>query len=111
MSNTLKFYGASDDLVEFEGFITDEFPVDNVDEWRGELAAPDGTIVGLFAAYCGEQNPDGWHIEVTDEYGECPWPVERGTFPPRYDDEETGDPYIELTVPPGTMLNPTTWED
>src|SRR4051794_32016754 len=45
-----RFYGASDDLVEVEGAITDEFSTPR-GKWTGVLVAPNGSRLAVHARY------------------------------------------------------------
>ena len=98
----LSFYGASDDLVELEGALKEEYELPAGDVWTATIQDTEGNTAQLRASYC-KDNPDGWHVEVTDEYGECPWPQEKTTRPDSPDDEEP-DPMIILTVPRGVVI-------
>lgn len=61
---TITVSGASDDLVEFEGHISDEFTVLPNDHWTGDLVAPNGEQLRVHAHYDG-----CWSVGVgqTDE--------------------------------------------
>jgi len=50
MTNTLTIYGHSDDLVEFEGAIRQEFDCYDT-PWTGKLIAPDGDGLLINALY------------------------------------------------------------
>tara|TARA_R110002051_G_scaffold314950_3_gene392629 strand:+ start:2153 stop:2458 length:306 start_codon:yes stop_codon:yes gene_type:complete len=53
MTNILNIYGTSDDLVQFEGAIREEF--DSYDKpWVGKLEAPDGSGMMISAVYGGK---------------------------------------------------------
>ena len=57
MSNITKIYGASDDLIEIEGVITDEFNYYNDDD-EAYLAFSDGTLLSV------EYDKDGiWRLK------------------------------------------------
>lgn len=92
--NKILFYGASDDCVEFEGYIEDEFYLDT-DGWRGYLISPSGQKLELHADYVRE-----WVLGAITTSGE---PVE---FPLRFTHRPGRplDPAIEITVPDGTQL-------
>ena len=95
----LLFYGASDDCVEFEGAIHDEFYTRPDGTWTGTLQDTDGGTAQLRATWCVE-NPDGWHLEVTDHYGDCPWPITKAAR-----DDRPEDPMLVLTVPDGIVVD------
>lgn len=92
----LKIYGASDDCVEFEGAITDEFYVDEKDRWHGWLQSPDGEVAEIEVNFCVD-NPDGWQVTVVDP---CPW--EYHYHIEGYDIEV--DISVNIDVPEGTMV-------
>lgn len=88
-------YGDSDDLVEFRGAVYGESPVGEDDRSKVVLTAPDGTKMRLLVEFCGDTNPDGWHVTVTDNPGE--WPTVE--FASNDDEPDTG---LIITVPEGT---------
>lgn len=51
MSQVVKVYGASDDLIEFEGAVSDEFNAYDTDFWVGELVVENGDGLVVTAAY------------------------------------------------------------
>lgn len=98
----LRIYGASDDLLELEGYIRDEYdvygPVTLV------LTAPNGAHIGIVADFCPVADPmadhgDGWVLTV--HHGDPAW-----TYPVRFTarPDRTSDPAIELDVPEGTTI-------
>ncbi|MBM4575560.1 hypothetical protein GS415_03945 [Rhodococcus hoagii] len=90
-------YGASDDLVEFDGAIREEF--DACSGWAGELVAPDGDSLIVSAAFGVPGARADWTLSVenTDTYPS--WPI-RFTERPGYE----GDPAIVIDVPEGTVV-------
>lgn len=98
----LSFYGASDDcvIIDQTGQDSEEFQLPTGDVWTATIQDTDGNTAQLYASFC-KDNPDGWHVAVTDEYGECPWPKTTGTVP---DAPEPDDPIITLTVPAGIVI-------
>lgn len=78
-TQTLRIYGASDDCVELEGAIDDEFYVDGDDRWTGLLTAPDGMRILVFA-----------------EYTRGTWAVGAGSF-----DEDIPFPDWPVSIVPG----------
>lgn len=91
--------GHSDDCVDFEGVIRDEFYVDGNGEWSGWLESPDGDAVEVYVSFC-KTNPKGWKVSLLSE---CPWPVREDVrYNSGYDDDE--DYYLVLDVPVGTVV-------
>ena len=95
---TTTIYGASDDLIEFDGAIYGEAgaytgtPKDST----VIITAPDGATLTLAVGFC-TRNPDGWSIAVETHGGQSPsWPMR---FAPRPDRPD--DPAIEITHPEG----------
>ncbi|MBT8161040.1 MULTISPECIES: hypothetical protein [Arthrobacter] len=87
-------YGASDDLIEVEGAISEEF--DCSGKWEGVLESPDGWRLGVTAKFTGE-----WEIAVvaSGEGWYPDWPIQ---FTERPDRE--GDPAVKIWAPEGTTL-------
>jgi hypothetical protein len=103
MPNTLHVYGASDDLVELDGFISDEFGCLK-GTWTRELIAPDGAGLIVTVKYLSKR---------------CTWAV---GIAPRGDERDDyaftlpdwnarfnakSEPYsavLSLDVPDGTIL-------
>lgn len=90
-------YGASDDLIEFEGAIYDEFNA--YGEWRGELTAPDGQKLIVTAHYGKPGAPSEWTLGIENSESYPSWPIR---FTERPDCE--GDPAIIIDVPEGTTV-------
>ena len=98
MSNeAILIYGASDDLVEVEGAISEEFDCYGI--WEGTLESPDGKRLIVRAAFLGD-----WEISVhaggVDGYPD--WPI---NFTERPDRE--GDAAVRILAPTGTTLTAT----
>ena len=92
----ITFYGASDDLVEFEGGVDEEFDLPFGSKWRGLLVAPNGEQISLTAKF-GRQ---GWELGViATEDGYPSWPI---TFSER--PGSGGDPAIVIDAPLGTEV-------
>lgn len=94
--STVRIYGASDDLIEFDGAIYGEASWYSDNPAKVTLKAPDGTKMRLTAEFCGKGNPDGWKVAVVDNPGG--WPVE-GIVTGHEDEPDHG---VEVTVPAGT---------
>lgn len=93
--NKILFYGASDDCVEFEGYISDEFYLGS-DGWEGYLVGPEGERVRLRADY----GVDEWELCVTTFTNHSvEWEVTLTHRPDR-----DSDPAVEIMVPDGTTL-------
>lgn len=93
-------YGASDDLVEFTGYLDEEFGC-YAKPWRGRLESPDGEGLDLTLYY----GVSGWEISVTASENSYPaWPIYFGERPDR-----AGDPAVNMSVPEGTKI--ITFED
>ena len=90
-------YGASDDLIEFNGAIYGEASVFGIDENKVVLTAPSGDSLELFVGFCTEVNPEGWGIRIVHDGTQAPWPITLGMSP--YDD---ADAAITITHPEGT---------
>lgn len=94
-----RIYGASDDLVEFDGAIYGEASLGRGDRSKVTLKAPDGTKMRLTAEFCGGENVEGWHVEVVDNPGQ--WAT--ATFKSREREDDDGCDYgVLVDVPAGT---------
>lgn len=94
--HSILIYGASDDLVEVEGAISDEY--DCWDKtWQGRLKAPDGTFLVVTARF----GHDGWDLNVSAPEGSG-FPSWAVTFCPRPDRPE--DPAVRIAAPAGTII-------
>lgn len=104
--HTLTVYGASDDLVEVEGYIEDEF------EAYGPttliVTAPDGARIAITAEFDGpgpmRDVGDGWVLSIHHADPEWTYPVRLGVRRDR-----DSDPAIVLSVPTGTTVRE--WDD
>ena len=95
----LVIYGASDDCVEFEGYIEEEYYTDSNGEFSADLVSPDGKILGVSLRF-GRR---GWEISTaawTGVGGRPDWPLRFGDRP-----DMPEDPALVVTVPEGTTLN------
>lgn len=92
---SLIIYGASDDLVEVEGDITDEFDVYERTEFVVE--SPDGSALSVFADFGSRE----WEISVSAFSGGTypAWPIQ---FMERPGYE--GDPAVVIDAPVGTTI-------
>ena len=93
---TAVIYGASDDLIEFEGAIDGEVSWYSDRPAKVVLKSPDGTKMRLRVQFCGEAHPDGWIVLVDDNPGEWSW--ERFDSHPKGED----DIGVRVEVPAGT---------
>lgn len=98
---TTTIYGASDDLIEFDGAINGEAgaPIDGTPA-TVILTAPDGASLTLHVGFCcREMNRDGWAISVQSHGDQSPsWPMRFVATPGR---NPESDPAIEITHPEG----------
>ena len=99
--NDVTFYGASDDLVEFDGAIRAEF---TSDQWRGLLTAPDGDALILTAEFGNSAGLVDWVLGIENSDTWPSWPIAFTTRPDR-----EGDPAIRITVPEGTRVEELIW--
>lgn len=90
--HAVTIYGASDDLVEVEGYITEEFNV--YGPMLLTLTAPDGATATIRAAF----TVAGWNLS-TEHIDGWIWPATIGQRPDRPE-----DPALFLQVPTGTTL-------
>ena len=89
-------YGASDDLIEIGGAISEEFDI--YERTTLILAAPNGDELAVILEY----GPHEWEINVraTSGDGKSPsWPIRFGDRPDR-----EGDPAVFIDAPAGTSL-------
>lgn len=99
MSNEVTIYGASDDLIEFDGAIYGEADAAWGSDSTVILTAPDRSTLILSIGFCNE-NPDGWAITVKSWGAQTPsWPMRFAPRPDRPDE----DPAIIIDVPEGTV--------
>lgn len=99
--NEIRISGYSDDLVEVDGFISDEFSPPMGKVFEADLIAPGGDGVTVTAFYLKSGT---WTVGVAplDEDRPIPdWPMSIGRSPGcAYSSELT------ITVPDGTTLTP-----
>lgn len=102
---SITIYGASDDLVEVEGAVRDEYDLGNGGSTRVRLTAPDGQSLDVVAEYGG--GPAGtlleWTLAVAVVRSYPSWPVR---FHERPDRE--GDPAVTIDAPAGTLVQDVT---
>jgi hypothetical protein len=100
MSTTapITIYGASDDLLEVEGAVNDEF--DASGPTRVRLTAPDGDSLDVVAEFSrpGDYALD-WTITVETARAYPAWPI-RFHERPGYE----GDPGVTIDAPAGTTV-------
>ncbi len=96
-THVLTIYGASDDLVEFEGAISEEFDVRGA--WAGLLEAPNGDSLIIRAEFCKPGALDEWTLAVESTDTRTEWPIRFGERPDR-----EGDPAIHIMIPTGTTI-------
>lgn len=98
--DTLTIYGASDDLLELEGYINDEY--DALRPITLVLRAPTGAQLAISAEF-GGATPipgNGWVLSILHVDPRWVWPVCLSERPGRLD-----DPAIVLDVPRGTTVS------
>jgi hypothetical protein len=95
--STITIYGASDDLVEFEGAIQDEFNAYGL--WSGTLRSPDGEELVIEAEFGRPGAAADWTIGVRSTSSHPAWPMHFTNRPDRDD-----DPALVIEVPDGTMI-------
>src|SRR6218665_3100780 len=95
----ITFYGASDDLVEFEGAFSEEFNHYSEKPWRGLLTSPEGDSLVLTAGYGLSGGMSEWTHGVENSSTWPSWPIRFADRPDR-----EGDPAIIITAPEGTTV-------
>ncbi|WP_051637737.1 hypothetical protein [Rhodococcus sp. UNC363MFTsu5.1] len=90
-------YGASDDCVEFEGAINDEFYAHG--PWVGRLVAPDGDELIVRAEFCKPGTDAEWTLSVENSGTWPSWPIRFTERPDR-----DSDPAIVIDIPDGTRI-------
>lgn len=97
-TTTATIYGASDDLIEFDGAIYGEAGLNlSTGVSSVTLKAPDGTRMKLRAEFCQAGHPDGWKVYVVDNPGVWDWrPFDS------LKDEDGHDIGVKVDVPEGT---------
>ncbi|MGW6698830.1 hypothetical protein [Nocardia sp. NPDC055049] len=101
--HTLTIYGASDDLLELEGYINEEYGA-----YRRAtlvLRAPTGAQLAITAEFEGATPipREGWVLSILHSDPQWTWPVRLAERP-----DGPGDPAIVLEVPEGTTIEETT---
>lgn len=91
MTNELIVYGASDDLVEFDGIFVEEF--DAYSGWYGTVTDENGEYVRLHITY-GEDGVE-WKLRAENPFL---WDITVGERPDR-----EGDPALFITTPTGAV--------
>ncbi|MEV5391901.1 hypothetical protein [Nocardia farcinica] len=92
---SLLIYGASDDLVEVEGIVTEEYDATSGDAVTLLIAAPTGPQLHVRA----EHTSRGWELSAIHRDPDWRWTVQPGTRP-----DHAEDPALLLDVPPGTTV-------
>lgn len=97
--HTLTIYGASDDCLELEGYINEEYTA-----YRKAtlvLRAPTGAQLAITAEFDGATPipGEGWALSILHSDPQWTWPVRLSERPDRPD-----DPAIVLEVPVGTTV-------
>ena len=95
---TITIYGASDDLVEVEGAIREEYTLGDPCT-RLRLTAPDGDNLDVVLAFDAPIGCLDWTIRVEAINGYPAWPIQFHERP-----NYKGDPAVTLTVPAGTTV-------
>jgi hypothetical protein len=93
----ITIYGASDDLVEVEGYIRDEFEA--YKPWKGTLIAPNGDRLIIRAEFSKAGAEADWTLSIENTGTYPSWPIKFGERPDR-----EGDPAIIIDVPEGTIF-------
>ncbi len=106
MTIEITIYGASDDLIEVAGCKgADEFNAygNALAMWGGDLIAPDGTQLRVYAIYDG-----CWHFSV----GQVDEDVRLPSWPVAIEQEERGySTRLRIEAPDGTRLTNTNLAD
>ena len=107
MTNTIRINGASDDLIEFDGYINEEFMIASSDTWEGSLIAPDGTGLIVVAHYGVNGTWSAGIAPLGDQadssqYALPDWNARLGSGTERY------STVLTLDVPTGTALTELT---
>ncbi|PKV80880.1 hypothetical protein [Nocardia fluminea] len=97
--HTLTIYGASDDCLELEGYINEEY--DALRPITLVLRAPTGAQLAVSAEFDGATpiRGDGWALSILHVDPQWTWTVRLSERPDRPD-----DPAIVLEVPVGTTV-------
>lgn len=98
-TSTIVIYGASDDLIEIDGAVCEEFYLPQGGSADVLLVAPDGGSLVVNVGFC-DRNIAGWHVAVESHGAQSvDWPMR---FVPRPGDDH--DPAIEIDAPAGTTV-------
>jgi hypothetical protein len=98
MTDTVKIYGHSDDIIEFDGAVMASFDCPNT-PWMGTLIAPDGNGLIISAIYSGSGT---WAIGAgaLDEDVRIPaWPMTLGNS-----EDCNYSAVLTIDVPEGTVV-------
>lgn len=94
----LIIYGASDDIIEIEGVVREEYPLPEGNEGRIRIVAPDGGTLDVVLTFGMDHGLD-WKIRVETVTAWPSWPIR---FHPRPSYEV--DPAVTITVPEDTHV-------
>lgn len=94
----ITIYGASDDLVEVEGDVRDEHPLD-IPCTRLRLTATDSTTLDVVLWFDRVIGSLDWSIGIEAVNGYPSWPI-RFHARPGYE----GDPAVTIDAPPRTVI-------
>lgn len=97
----ITIYGASDDLVEVEGAVREEYTLD-MEGTRLRLTAPDGESLDVWAKFgaFGSHYTLDWVLTVEAATSYPSWPI-RFHERPGYE----GDPAVTIDAPAGTTVS------
>jgi len=98
MTDCITIYGASDDLVEVEGAIREEYALGDPCT-RLRLVAPDLESLDVVLLFDGEVGDLDWSIGVEAVNAYPSWPI-RFHERPGYE----GDPAVTIDAPDGTTV-------
>ena len=98
MTDRITIYGASDDLIEVEGAIREEYALDDPFT-RLRLVAPDLESLDVVLWFDGEVGDLDWSIGVEAVNAYPSWPI-RFHERPGYE----GDPAVTIDAPDGTTV-------
>ena len=94
----ITIYGASDDLVEVEGAVREEYVLDDPCS-RIRLTGPDGGTLDVVLWFDGKVGTLAWSIGVEAVNAYPSWPI-RFHERPGYE----GDPAVTIDAPEGTTV-------
>ena len=98
MTEPITIYGASDDLVEVEGAIREEYTLGDPCT-RLRATAPDGDSLDIVLRFDGQVGSLDWSIGVEAVNAYPSWPI-RFHERPGYE----GDPAVTIDAPAGTTV-------